>query len=282
MRPLHTMRVRNMRSSASEMVSHLGDYTTLLCSVGMTVAVAVALHNVGSHSLSPSQQGSFRHLLQPRVFITELPSPPTFAQASSTIEQAAASLMRAPSTFKQELAMSPSELVNRWNPVVTEASRRFGVSADWIRAVIRQESGGRTVLAGNHPITSHAGAVGVMQMMPQTYRAMRVQYRLGSDPSNPHDNIMAGAAYLRSLYHSYGFPNMFAAYNGGPGKLQDHLENGAPLPEETQNYIASVTHMLGEPQTASASQSQSRHHRGRVRVATLGGRHHRLSVNIDG
>jgi membrane-bound lytic murein transglycosylase B len=265
-----------MRSGASEMVSWFGDYTTLLCSFGMTAAVALALHNVGSHGLSHYQQGGLKPVIQPRVFVTEIPTPPTFAQASSTIAQAAVSLMRAPSTFKQELSMSQSELVNRWNPVVAEASRRFGVSADWIRAVIRQESGGRTVLAGNHPITSHAGAVGVMQMMPQTYRAMRVQYGLGANPANPHDNIIAGAAYLRTLYHRYGFPNMFAAYNGGPGKLEDHLQTGAPLPEETQNYIASVTHMLG------AAPEQPMRRRRREEVASLGGRHHRLSVNFNG
>ena len=261
-------------TSASEVISHLGDYTTLLCSLAMTIVVAVALQHVGPRGLSSYRHISFKPLLQPRVFITELPSPPTLAQATSAFAQATSTLMQAPSTFKQELHMSPSELVNRWNPVVGEASRRFGVSADWIRAVIRQESGGRTVLAGNHPITSHAGAVGIMQMMPQTYRAMRAQYRLGANPSDPHDNVIAGTAYLRWLYHRYGFPNMFAAYNGGPGKLEEHLQTGAPLPEETQNYIASVTHMLGAP--------ESLHHRGRVEVAKLGGRHHRLYAWVNG
>jgi soluble lytic murein transglycosylase-like protein len=264
--------LRTARTSASEVIAHLGDYTTLLCSVAMTAVVAFALHNVGSRNVSPA---SFKHLLQPRVFISEIPTPPTFAQASSTLAQAASTLMHAPSAFRQELRMSPSQLVDRWNPVVAEASRRFGVSADWIRAVIRQESGGRTVLAGGKPIISHAGAVGIMQMMPETYRAMRARYRLGANPSDPHDNVIAGTAYLRWLYHRYGFPNMFAAYNGGPGKLEEHLQTGAPLPEETQNYIASVTHMLGAPE-------QQIRHRGRVEVAALGGRHHRLSVMVRG
>lgn len=256
--------LRRLRTSTAEMVSHLGDYGTLLCSVAMTGVVAFALQNVGPHGKSPL---SLKHLLQPRVFITEIPTP-SFAQASSAIEHAT-------SAFQQELRMSPKELINRWNPVVAEASRRFGVSADWVRAVIRQESGGRTVLADGKPITSHAGAVGVMQLMPETYREMRVQYRLGANPSDPHDNVIAGTAYLRWLYHKYGYPNMFAAYNGGPGKLEEHLETGAPLPEETQNYIVSVTHMLGAPE-------QVRRHHSSVQVATLGGRHHRLSMMIRG
>jgi len=150
-----------------------------------------------------------------------------------------------PSVFEQELAMRPLRLLNRWDPFVSEAARRFHLPESWIKAVMREESGGRTVQAGDQPITSDAGALGLMQVMPGTYQEMRLQYGLGADPSDPHDNVIAGAAYLRWLYRKYGFPNMFAAYNDGPGKLDDHLQNGAPLPDETINYIAGITRILG-------------------------------------
>jgi hypothetical protein len=148
------------------------------------------------------------------------------------------------SVFAKEQAMSPAALIARWEPLVQQASQKFHVPAQWIRAVMRQESGGRTVLADNSPIVSAAGAMGIMQVMPGTYSEMAAQYRLGSDPFDPHDNIFAGAAYLNWLHHKYGYPAMFAAYNDGPGNIEDHLHRGRPLPAQTRGYIASIAHFL--------------------------------------
>jgi hypothetical protein len=80
-----------------------------------------------------------------------------------------------------------------------------------------------------------------MQLSPETYADMRAEYGLGRDPFEPHDNIVAGAAYLRWLYLKYGYPTMFAAYNDGPGNLEQRLIEGRMLPLETQLYVASVT-----------------------------------------
>jgi len=55
---------------------------------------------------------------------------------------------------------------------------------------------------------------------------------------------MAGAAYLRWLHQKYGYPAMFAAYNAGPGKLEDHLEHGVRLPAETRAYVGGITKAL--------------------------------------
>jgi len=155
-----------------------------------------------------------------------------------------------PSIFDAETAMGPRALVARWDPLIAEASRRFKVPEKWIRAVMRMESGGRTVLQGDMPITSNAGAVGIMQVMPGTYAEMRQQYRLGDNPFDPRDNILAGAAYLRWLHGKYGYPAMFAAYNNGPGNLEAHLNKGRKLPAETRNYIAGISKILG---TATAA-----------------------------
>lgn len=150
-----------------------------------------------------------------------------------------------PSAFAIESAMSPGDLMKRWDPLVAAAAKKFGVSEKWIRAVMRMESGGRTSLAEGQPITSQAGAMGLMQVMPGTYDEMRAQYGLGADPYDPHDNIFAGTAYLSFLYRKYGNPQMFAAYNDGPGKLEDHLYRGRALPAETRAYVSGIAGMLG-------------------------------------
>jgi len=146
-----------------------------------------------------------------------------------------------PSAFAVEQRMSHAQLMKRWQPLIAGASKRFGVPASWLRAVMQAESGGRTMLAPERPIVSDAGAMGLMQLMPATYREMRVQYHLGPDPFDPHDNIFASAAYLRWLRARYGYPTMFAAYNDGPGNLEERLKTGGLLPKETQLYLVNVT-----------------------------------------
>ncbi len=154
-----------------------------------------------------------------------------------------------PSAFEQELAMGPKALIDRWQPLIGEASQRFNLPVSWIRAVIQRESGGRTMMAEATPITSRVGALGIMQVMPQTYDQMRAQYDLGADPNDPHDNVIAGSAYLRWLYKRYGFPQMFAAYNDGPGNFDRHLSGARDLPPETVAYLAQMTDSLSAPRS---------------------------------
>jgi hypothetical protein len=127
-----------------------------------------------------------------------------------------------------------------WRVHVGEAAARFGLPEDWVLRVIDAESGGRTHLGGR-PITSHAGAMGLMQVMPATWASLRAQYRLGPDPHDPRDNIVAGTAYLRQMYDLFGYPGLFAAYNAGPGRYGEYLARGRPLPRETRDYVARIT-----------------------------------------
>lgn len=150
-----------------------------------------------------------------------------------------------PSAYDAEMQMSTSALLNRWNPLIEAASRRFGVPQAWIRTVMRMESGGRTMSSQTQPITSRAGAMGLMQVMPGTYREMRAQYRLGANAYDPQDNVLAGAAYLRWLHARYGYPAMFAAYNDGPGHFEERLQQGEALPVETRNYVSRIAATLG-------------------------------------
>ncbi len=129
--------------------------------------------------------------------------------------------------------------LDRWEPDVAEASRRSGIPEDWIRRVMRAESAGMDVLFGQ-PITSPAGAMGLMQIMPRTWAELRARYGLRSDPYDTRDNILVGAAYLRELYDRFGYPNLFAAYNAGPERVDMYLLEGRPLPGETVGYLAKI------------------------------------------
>lgn len=131
-----------------------------------------------------------------------------------------------------------------WRPYIRDASGRFSVPQAWIRAVMHQESGGHEYLHGQ-PITSGAGAMGLMQLMPATYADLQAQYNLGNDPFEPHDNILAGTAYIRQMYQKYGAPAFLAAYNAGPQRLDDYLSSGRSLPNETVDYVASIAPNLG-------------------------------------
>lgn len=128
---------------------------------------------------------------------------------------------------------------------VAEASQRFGIPAAWIRALMRAES------ANDVRAVSPKGAQGLMQLMPDTWAYLRARYRLGSDPFDPRDNIIAGTAYMRELYDRYGAPGFLSAYNAGPGRYDEFLSNGRPLPAETRAYVAQLAPLIGsEPSPA--------------------------------
>jgi soluble lytic murein transglycosylase-like protein len=134
--------------------------------------------------------------------------------------------------------------VAQWQPYIAEASARFGVPIAWIERVMRAESGGRAEYRGR-PTTSRAGAMGLMQLMPGTWADMRARLRLGADPHDPRDNVLAGTLYLRLMYDRFGYPGMFAAYNAGPARYARHLATGRPLPGETRAYLAAVAGSRG-------------------------------------
>lgn len=138
-----------------------------------------------------------------------------------------------------------------WGPHIREAAHRFRVPERWIREVMRQESGGRLYDGGGLPITSRSGAMGLMQVMPRTYDMLQQRHGLGSNPYEPRDNILAGAAYIREMHDRYGAPGFLAAYNAGPDRVDLYLAGSTVLPDETINYFASVAPRLGTEATTS-------------------------------
>ena len=130
---------------------------------------------------------------------------------------------------------------------IAEAAQRFGIPAPWIVAVMRAES------ANDPGAVSHAGAMGLMQVMPGTWAALRARHGLGDDPHDPRDNILAGTAYLREMWDRYGnVAAMLAAYNAGPGRYDAYLETGRALPAETRAYVAGLAPLLGSGTTSEA------------------------------
>ncbi|MGX5804845.1 lytic transglycosylase domain-containing protein [Bradyrhizobium sp. Arg314] len=147
----------------------------------------------------------------------------------------------------QSLPVGTSTARSHYETHIAEAARRFRLPPGWIRAVLGAES------AGDQRATSRKGAMGLMQIVPNTWSDLRARYRLGTDPYDPHDNIIAGSAYIRELVDRYGSPGWIAAYNAGPGRYEASLQ-GRRLPLETRVYVAVVTSTIlsdGAPKTHS-------------------------------
>ena len=124
------------------------------------------------------------------------------------------------------------------------AAREAGVDPALVAAVMRTESGGR------QDAVSGAGARGVMQLMPDTAKA------LGVDPDDAADNARGGAKYLGQMLERYGGNREHAlmAYNWGPGNVDAWLKtgrglNGQDVPAETRKYVSAVTGQLGRQDT---------------------------------
>ena len=129
--------------------------------------------------------------------------------------------------------------VEKWQPFIDEAAVRFRLPPTLIARIMQIESGGNTHIGGV-PIRSRAGAIGLMQLMPAPWTAMRDRYDLGHDPDDPRDNIVAGAAYLRLMIDRFGYPGAIAAYNAGPTRYAAYLAHQSGLPLETIAYLGAI------------------------------------------
>ena len=112
--------------------------------------------------------------------------------------------------------------------LVKDAAARYALPPTFVESVAKVES------AMNPKAVSPKGAVGVMQLMPSTARA------LSADPNDPAQNIDAGTRLLRELLIKYNgdVVKALAAYNAGEGAVEKY--NGLPPYRETQNYVDKV------------------------------------------
>lgn len=121
------------------------------------------------------------------------------------------------------------------------ASSKYKVDADLIKAVIKQESN------YNPYSVSKAGAMGLMQLMPKTAKALGVE-----NPFDVEDNIDGGTKYLRDMLNMFSQTKQLAlaAYNGGPGTMKkrgvDTIEEIEKMPAETRDYVKKVMKYYGK------------------------------------
>ena len=131
-------------------------------------------------------------------------------------------------------AQRTNNLTNRTqiDELIKEYSQKYGLDSDFVKAVVKQESG------FNEKATSKCGAMGLMQLMPGTAKALNV-----NDPYNARDNIEGGVKYLKGLMDRFGgdMKLALAAYNAGPNAVKKY--NGVPPYNETQNYVKNIMSM---------------------------------------
>lgn len=127
--------------------------------------------------------------------------------------------------------------------IFEEAADRFGISSKLLKAVAKAESN------FNPKAVSHAGAMGVMQLMPGTAKNLGV-----TDPYDARQNIMGGAKYLKENLDRFGDVRLaLAAYNAGPNSVQKY--GGVPPYSETQNYVKKIMADLGSSDTIYANRT---------------------------
>ncbi len=118
---------------------------------------------------------------------------------------------------------------NVYDEMITEASQKHGVSFPLLKAVIKVESN------FNPRAVSRAGALGLMQIMPENAKAFRMR-----DPFDPRENILTGTQYFRELLERFNgkLHLALAAYNAGPTVVDRY--NRIPPIKETEDYVERV------------------------------------------
>ena len=148
--------------------------------------------------------------------------PPSQSRARSSLRKAAPPPAARPDRWWEKRNDAPPDEIDK-------AAQLYNVPAELVRAVIWAES------AGDAGAVSHAGAIGLMQLMPRTAGDMYVQ-----DPIDPAQNIMGGTRYLRWLANQFKGDMLLtlAAYNAGPDAVKKY--GGVPPFDETRNYCKKV------------------------------------------
>lgn len=137
-------------------------------------------------------------------------------------------------SFMNTLKNGIQGMTEDMDAIFQEAAARYQVPVKLLQAVAKAESN------FNSKAVSHAGAIGVMQLMPGTARSLGV-----SDPYDARQNIMGGAKYLKENLDRFQDVSLaLAAYNAGPNRVKEY--GGIPPFQETQNYVKKVLGYMGD------------------------------------
>ncbi len=169
------------------------------------------------------------------------------AGAARSIREVMGLDAEAPATLRADPASSATlRAPAHVRPLVEAAAARHGLAPALLDAVAHQESRFR------QEAVSHKGAIGVMQLMPGTARA------LGVDPHDKIQNLDGGARYLRAMLDRFGgdVTLALAAYNAGPGAVERH--RGVPPFRETQDYVRRIRADLDARAPAAAPSGERR------------------------
>lgn len=194
-----------------------------------------------TYPVTPTKEASnFDQVLQQETIIyADAADDTTFMNAQGVVVtppvDATASVAAATSTNS---TTAPADL----EPIFEQAAQQYGISKDLLKAVAKAESN------FNPSVVSSAGAIGVMQLMPDTAKSLGV-----TNPYDATENIMGGARYLSQLLSQYNGDTALAlaAYNAGSGNVAKY--GGIPPFKETQNYVNKILADAGIERTSDAA-----------------------------
>ena len=194
-----------------------------------------------TYPVTPTKETSnFDQVLQQETIIyADAADDTTFMNAQGVVVtppvDATASVAAATSTNS---TTAPADL----EPIFEQAAQQYGISKDLLKAVAKAESN------FNPSVVSSAGAIGVMQRMPDTAKSLGV-----TNPYDATENIMGGARYLSQLLSQYNGDTALAlaAYNAGSGNVAKY--GGIPPFKETQTYVNKILADAGIERTSDAA-----------------------------